>query len=70
MNFVRYDDKMLHQQMESKFRSNFNKPMISSKVAMSAEDQRALLQTENSVKLMNGLYQLGLPWKHKSVIAF
>ena len=70
VNFVHYDDKMLHQQMESKFRRDFNKPMISSKVAMSAEDQRALLQMENSVKLMNGLYQLGLPWKHKSVIAF
>ena len=38
-NFVRYDDEAFHQ-------SDFNKPMISSKVAMSVEDQRALLQME------------------------
>ena len=67
VNFVRYDDETLHQQMESMFRSDFNEPMISSKVAMSVEDQRALLQMENSVKLVNGHYQLALPWRHKSV---
>ena len=44
VNFVRSDDEMLHQQMESMFRSDFNEPMISSKVAMSVEDQRALSQ--------------------------
>ena len=67
VNFVRYDDEMLHQHMESMFRSDFNEPMISSKVEMSVEDQRALSQMENSVKLVNGHYQLGLPWRHKSV---
>ena len=67
VNFVCYDDKTLHQQMESMFRSDFNEPMISSKVAISVEDQRALSQMENSVKLVNGHYQLRLPCKHKSV---
>jgi len=67
VNFVRYDDKTLHQQMESIFRSDFDKPMLSSKVAMSVEDQRALAQMENSLKLVNGRYQLQLPWRHKSV---
>ena len=67
VNFVRHDDETLHQQMESLFRSDFNESMISSKVAMSVEDQRALLQMEDSVKLVNGHYQLGLPWKRKSV---
>jgi len=33
--------------MESMFRSDFNEPMISSKVAMSVEDQRALSQNGN-----------------------
>ena len=50
-NFVRYDDEAFHQ-------SDFNKPMISSKVAMSVEVQRALSQMENSVKLVNGRYHL------------
>ena len=67
VNFVHYDDETLHQQMESLFRSDFNEPMISSKVAMSVEDQRVLSQMENSVKLVSGHYQLGLPWRHKSV---
>ena len=67
VNFVRFDDETLHQQIESIFRSDFNEPMISSKVAMSVEDQRVLLQMENSVKLVKGYYQLGLPWRHKSV---
>ena len=67
VNFVCHDDGTLHRQMESMFRSDFNEPMISSKAAMSVEDQRALLQMETSVKLMNGYYQLGLPWRHKSV---
>jgi len=45
-NFVRSDDETLLQQMESMFRSNLNEAMISSKVAMSVEDQRALSQME------------------------
>lgn len=67
VNVVRHDDETLHQQMESMFRSGFNESMISSKVAMSVEDKRALSQMENSVKLVNGHYQLGLPWKRKLV---
>ena len=54
VNFVRFDDETLHQQIENIFRSDFNEPMISSKVAMSVEDQRVLLQKENSVKLVKG----------------
>jgi len=46
VNFVRSDDETLLQQMESMFRSNLNEAMISSKVAMSVEDQRALSQME------------------------
>lgn len=64
VNFVRHDDEMLHQQMERMFRSDFNEPMVSSKVAMSIEDQRALTQMEGSVKLVLGHYQLGLPCRY------
>lgn len=67
VNFVRYDDKTLHQQVKSTFRSDFDKPMTNSKVVMSVEDQRALPKLESSVKLVNDHYQLGLPWKYKSL---
>ena len=67
-NFVRYDHQTLHQQMESMFRSDFNKPMISSKVAMSVEDQRAQSQMETSVKLVNGRYQFVLPWTSRTIV--
>ena len=67
VNFVHHHEKTLHQQMESMFRSDFNKSIISSEVAMSVEDQRALSQMKNSVKLVNGHYQLGLLCRHKSV---
>lgn len=63
-NFVRHDDEMLHRQMERMFRSDFNEPMVSSKVAMSIEDQIALTQMEGSVKLVDGHYQLSLPWRY------
>lgn len=53
--------------MESMLRNDFNEPMITSKVAMSVEDQRALSQMESSVKLVNKHYQLGLAWRCKSV---
>ena len=67
VNFVRYDDAVLHQQMERMFRNDFNEPMVASKTAMSVEDRRALAQMEGSVKIVNGHYQLGLPWRQKSV---
>ena len=67
MNFVRHDDAMLHQQMERMFRNDFIEPIVASKTAMSVEDRRALAQMEASVKIVNGHYQLGLPWRKKSV---
>ena len=54
VNFVRYDDEMLHQQMERMFRNDFNEPMVDSTIAMSVEDRRALTQMEDSVKIVNG----------------
>ena len=60
-------NETLHWQMETMFKSDFNEPMMSTKVAMSVEDRRALTQMESSVKLVNGHYQLGLSWKFKSV---
>ena len=67
VNFARHDDAVLHQQMERMFRNDFNEPLVASKTAMSVEDRRALAQMEGSVKIVNGHYQLGLPWRQKSV---
>ena len=67
VNFVCYDDAMPHQQMERMLRNDFNEPMVASKTAISVEDHRALAQMEGSVKIVNGHYRLGLPWRKKSV---
>lgn len=56
VNFVCYDDEMLHQQMERMFRNDFNEPMVDSTIAMSVEDRRALTQMEDSVKIVNGYH--------------
>lgn len=56
VNFVRYNDEMLHQQMEWMFRNDFNEPMVDSTIAMSVEDRRPLTQMEDSVKIVNGYY--------------
>ena len=66
VNFVCYDNET-HQQMESLPRSDLNEAMITLKVTMSVKDQRALSQMEGSVKLVNGHYQLGLPWGQNSI---
>lgn len=66
VNFVRYVKTPL-QQMENMFKTDFNEPMIFSKVEMSVQHQKALSQMENSVKFMNGHYRLQLPWRHISV---
>ena len=67
VNFVRYDDAMLHQKMKRMFRNDFNEPIIASKTEMSVEDRRALAQTEGSMKIVNDHYQLGLLWRKKFV---
>ena len=64
LNFVHYDDEMLHQQMEWMFRNDLEEPMVDSTIVMSVEDHRALTQMEDSVKIVDGHYQLGLPWKN------
>ena len=50
VNFIRYDNEMLHRQMERMFRAEFNEPFTSAKIAMSVEDRRALSQMESSAK--------------------
>jgi len=63
VHFLRRDDTLLHQQVERMFKGDFNEPMIDSKTTMSLEDRRALHQMEESIKLVDGHYQLALPWK-------
>ena len=53
--------------MERMFRNDFNEPMVDSSIAMSVEDRRALNQMKDSVEIVYGHYQLGLPWKNNFV---
>ena len=50
--------------MERMFRNDLEEPMVDSTIVMSVEDHRALTQMEDSVKIVDGHYQLGLPWKN------
>ena len=53
--------------MEGMLRNDFNEPMVDSSIAMSVEDRRALNQMKDSVEIVYGHYQLGLPWKNNFV---
>ena len=67
VNFLHQDDEALHQQVEKMFKSDFNEPMLDSQTSMSPEDRKALIQMEDSVELIEGHYQLSLPWKSKEI---
>lgn len=63
VNFLRRDDELLHQQVERMFTAEFNDPAVDANATMSLNDKKALLLMESTVKLVDGHYQLGLPWK-------
>ena len=45
--------------------TEFSKCLASSKLAMSGDDRRALAILENSAHLVDGHYQLALPWRYR-----
>ena len=64
-NFIRVQQK---DDLDSKFRDFYNMEFNDLKASdihceMSQEDKRALKLMENSVQMIDGHYQLGLPWK-------
>ena len=56
-------DAELSVQFERFCNMEFNDSAYEPNVAMSQEDKRALEKMKSSIKLVDGHYQIGLPWK-------
>jgi hypothetical protein len=66
-HYIQKDDALLNRQVERMFKNDFNEPMFDSKVTMSADDRRALDKMENSVRMVDGHYEIALPWKSTTI---
>ncbi len=53
------------QQLERFWKTDYAGLIPDCKVSMSVEDKRALAAMESSAKLVNGRYQLALPWREQ-----
>ena len=66
VNFIRRgSQEMLSSQLRRMYDAEFSECLASSKLAMSGEDRQALAILENSACLVDGHYQLALPWRYK-----
>ena len=63
VNFVKYGSELSDQQMEQFLRLEDIDMNKSSKKGMSVEDQESLNKMKNSVRLVNGHYEVGMLWK-------
>ena len=62
-NYIR-NDNTLSKQFEKFCNAEFNDSSFDNKLAMSVEDLRAVNIMETSIQLVNGHYELAMPWKH------
>ena len=65
VNYIRGTHEMLSSQLRRMYDAEFSECLASSKLAMSDEDRRALAILENSARLVDGHYQLSLPWRYR-----
>ena len=56
----------LSEQLKRYFSYDFNESLVDSKKMMSVEDKKALSVFEDSVQLIEGHYQISIPWKNKN----
>ena len=65
VNFVRSDhEEMLSQQLERLYNTEFKDTLVDVEESLSFEDQRAKQIMDQSAVLVNGHYQLKLPFRH------
>jgi aromatic ring-cleaving dioxygenase len=62
VHFINRGDTDLKRQIEQMFQMDFNETHATSATEMSVEDRKALSIMENSAKLVDGHYQIALPW--------
>jgi len=60
---VKKEEHVLMQQLERFWRIDNAGVIPDPKISMSIEDKRALAVMESTVKLVDGHYQLALPWR-------
>ena len=65
VNYIRGSHEMLSTQLKRMYDAEFSECLASSKLAMSGEDRQALAILENSARLVDGHYQLALPWRYR-----
>ena len=65
VNYIRGSQEMLSSQLKRLYDAEFSECLASSKLAISGEDRRALAILENSARLVEGHYQLALPWRYR-----
>ena len=66
VNFLKYGSKMLDQQMCQFLDLENIDSISSSRKEMSVQDREALGKLNRSVRLVDGHYEVGMLWKHKS----
>ena len=68
VNLVRSldDDDLLQSQVKKFWSTDFGESLASSEVCMSLEDKRALKIMNETVRKIDGHYQVGLPWRKRS----
>ena len=64
VNFINREDISLQTQVERMFQMEFNETNAKSTAEMSLEDRKALSIMESSAELVDGHYQIALPWRY------
>ncbi len=67
VNYIREEnfgsDVPLSQQVKKSWETDFGDSISNPKPSMSVEDKRVLQMMEDTVELVEGHYQVGLPWQ-------
>ena len=61
------EDRRLEQMLQKSFKIDFPERTIDDKKEDSIEDQKFLMKINNSIKLVDGHYQMGLPFRNQDV---
>ena len=68
VNFTRPNDDQLMEQVERFWKTEAGGSALDEDFGYSIEDKRAKTIMDKSVTMVNGHYQLGLPWKYADPI--
>ena len=66
VNFINEDQESISQQLERMYNNEFTDTSTDASRSMSIENTRALTIMQSTICLVDGHYQLSLPWRHKT----